>query len=262
MELFDTALKADEAEFKAHALALLGSRVGFDGLVWGGGFQGSAGGLSITRSMLHGRPDGLISDYPSNTVADPTSTRFLTQPDELQNISTHRFYNRAEFAQVRQYLDHYRVRQLQLAGMRYSLTQEYSWIVCYREEESRPFEREHEAGTRDLVRLILLADYFRRSVHEHAGILTGVGPGSTGTGQFDQLTHKQRSVLHYLEKGWPNKLIAHHLAISENTLKTHLKTVFRVLGVHSRSQAVIMSGRLRDAAKKQGSVTDGVATLT
>ena len=261
MELFDTALKANDDEFKSHALALLGARVGFDGLVWGGGFQSPAGGLSITRSMLCGRPDGLISDYPSNTVADPISTRFLTLPDELQNISTHRFYNRQQFAQVRQYLDHYRVRQLQLAGMRYSLTQEYSWIVCYREDNTRPFQSEHEASTRDLVRLILLADYFRRSVHEHAGILTGVSAESTSVGQLELLTHKQRSVLHYLEKGWPNKLIAHHLAISENTLKTHLKTVFRVLGVHSRSQAVIMSGRLRDATKKRGSIAGGVDTL-
>jgi DNA-binding NarL/FixJ family response regulator len=36
----------------------------------------------------------------------------------------------------------------------------------------------------------------------------------------------------------PNKAIAEALFVSENTVRTHLKAVFRKLGVTNRSQAV------------------------
>lgn len=250
MELFDIALRASDAEFQAQVLTWLALRIGFDGVVWGGGKPASEGGLSITRSVLVGRPNGLLVDYPSCTAFDPVSAQFLTLPEKLQNVSTHRLYQPLQFAPIRDYLDHYRVRQLQLAGMRHWLTREYSWMVFYREEETRPFPIESETSTRNAVQLVLLAEYLHRSVHEHVEIVKPEGSFSNDVKQLDQLTHRQRSVLQYLEKGWPNKLIAHHLAISENTLKNHLKAVFRVLGVQSRTQAIIASRKLREQSMK------------
>ena len=43
--------------------------------------------------------------------------------------------------------------------------------------------------------------------------------------------------------GLPNKLIARELEISEKTVKTHLTSVFRALGVTDRTQAALWAER-------------------
>lgn len=59
-----------------------------------------------------------------------------------------------------------------------------------------------------------------------------------------ELTARQVEVLQCLLRGWPNKLISRHLALSENTVKTHLSAVYRALRVTTRAQAVIAAGQL------------------
>ena len=58
------------------------------------------------------------------------------------------------------------------------------------------------------------------------------------------LSSRQREVLELLLKGLPNKLIARKLDISENTAKIHVSAVLRVLGVATRTQALIAVNRL------------------
>lgn len=53
------------------------------------------------------------------------------------------------------------------------------------------------------------------------------------------LTGRQVEVLRLLARGLPNKLIARELAVSEGTVKVHLLAIFRTLGVHNRTQAVV-----------------------
>lgn len=53
------------------------------------------------------------------------------------------------------------------------------------------------------------------------------------------LTARQVEVLRLLARGLPNKLIARELALSEGTVKVHLLAIFRTLGVHNRTQAVV-----------------------
>lgn len=53
------------------------------------------------------------------------------------------------------------------------------------------------------------------------------------------LTQRQAQVLHLLLKGQPNKLIARELSLSVETIKDHVASVLRLLGVSSRTQAVI-----------------------
>jgi DNA-binding NarL/FixJ family response regulator len=60
----------------------------------------------------------------------------------------------------------------------------------------------------------------------------------------DELTLRQRRVLELLSQGMSNKQIARVLAISEITVKAHVSSIFRKLGVTNRVQAVIEAGRL------------------
>ena len=57
------------------------------------------------------------------------------------------------------------------------------------------------------------------------------------------LSPREREVFAALLEGMPNKLIARHLGISEKTVKTHLTSVFRHVGVTDRVQAVLWAER-------------------
>lgn len=72
-----------------------------------------------------------------------------------------------------------------------------------------------------------------RASGERANEATAVSVGPMG------LTARQVEVLRLLARGLPNKLIARELALSEGTVKVHLLAIFRTLGVHNRTQAVV-----------------------
>jgi DNA-binding NarL/FixJ family response regulator len=57
------------------------------------------------------------------------------------------------------------------------------------------------------------------------------------------LSPREREVLGLLLEGLPNKLIARRLEISEKTVKSHLTSVFRQIGVTDRVQAVLWAER-------------------
>lgn len=64
-------------------------------------------------------------------------------------------------------------------------------------------------------------------------------PGSESiTEPTARLTPRQQEVLALLAKGFPNKRICQELALTEHTVKTHLKAVFELLGVHNRTECV------------------------
>ncbi len=58
------------------------------------------------------------------------------------------------------------------------------------------------------------------------------------------LTPKQFRVVSMLVEGLLNKQIAYELGITEATIKAHMTEIFRKLGVHSRTQAVLALGSL------------------
>jgi len=62
---------------------------------------------------------------------------------------------------------------------------------------------------------------------------------------FKSLTPRQLDVLRELAQGKPNKLIARDLSVSENTVKTHVSAVFRVLGARNRTDAVCQAAKLQ-----------------
>jgi DNA-binding NarL/FixJ family response regulator len=59
----------------------------------------------------------------------------------------------------------------------------------------------------------------------------------------DALSVREREVLSMVAEGLPNKLIARRLAISEKTVKAHLTSVFRTIGVTDRTQAALWAQR-------------------
>jgi DNA-binding NarL/FixJ family response regulator len=58
------------------------------------------------------------------------------------------------------------------------------------------------------------------------------------------LTERQQEVLQMVLKGKTNKEICRLLDLAEPTVKAHVGVILRVLGVQSRTQAVIAAGRL------------------
>ena len=71
-------------------------------------------------------------------------------------------------------------------------------------------------------------------------LLSGAHRGVTGA---TQLSEREREVLLMVAEGLPNKLIARRLEISEKTVKAHLTSVFRRIGVTDRTQAALWAER-------------------
>jgi DNA-binding NarL/FixJ family response regulator len=64
-----------------------------------------------------------------------------------------------------------------------------------------------------------------------------------GKDPLDQLTPREREVLELIGRGFPNKLIARELGLSEKTVKTHVGHVLAKLGVTDRTQAAVVAVR-------------------
>ncbi|HSI98269.1 MAG TPA: response regulator transcription factor [Gaiellaceae bacterium] len=59
----------------------------------------------------------------------------------------------------------------------------------------------------------------------------------------DALSDREREVLAMVAEGLQNKVIAQRLSISEKTVKAHLTSVFRQIGVTDRTQAALWAER-------------------
>jgi LuxR family transcriptional regulator, maltose regulon positive regulatory protein len=114
-------------------------------------------------------------------------------------------------------------------------------------------------------RLLAILHRHARSATAHAALTTellGVLEGRAAGGAVPQLlsdvlTERELAILRYLPTIMSNREIARQLYVSVNTVKTHLKQIYRKLGVASRRDAIARarelhllgpSTRLRDAA--------------
>ena len=79
-----------------------------------------------------------------------------------------------------------------------------------------------------------------RGVHSgDAALPQSVADRLTERAEREQLTERERDVLESLIKGRSNKEIASSLCISEDTVKSHLKTLFAKLHVRDRTGAAV-----------------------
>ncbi len=69
--------------------------------------------------------------------------------------------------------------------------------------------------------------------------LVGTPPPGDEAQERTSLTPREEEILLRLSKGYPDKQIAGALKISTWTVHNHMKNIFRKLGVHTRTQAVI-----------------------
>lgn len=79
---------------------------------------------------------------------------------------------------------------------------------------------------------------FTRKVLLAAGIDYGQKPPPPAPAHGEALSEREQRVLRLLCEGVSNRDLAAHLAISENTVKFHLKNLYGKLGVVSRAQAI------------------------
>jgi DNA-binding NarL/FixJ family response regulator len=76
----------------------------------------------------------------------------------------------------------------------------------------------------------------RRLLERFAAVPTGT---PTGGRSLDDLTEREREILRLIANGLSNAELATHLHLSETTVKTHVSSMLRKLGVRDRVQAVI-----------------------
>ena len=77
--------------------------------------------------------------------------------------------------------------------------------------------------------------------------------GIKDSDSLDSLTPRERETFHLLAEGQSNKLIAKKLGISDGTVKLHVKSILRKLGMRSRVEAAIFAvKRERQHAVRKG----------
>jgi len=74
-----------------------------------------------------------------------------------------------------------------------------------------------------------------------ARVVQGDTIATTDENPFSKLTPRENEILVLLAEGQSNKVIARNLGISDGTVKLHVKSILRKLGVHSRVEAAVMA---------------------
>jgi DNA-binding NarL/FixJ family response regulator len=87
--------------------------------------------------------------------------------------------------------------------------------------------------------LPVLFDELVRTANNGAAIVRMPSNHSAPTSVFTGLSPRERQITSLVASGQQNKFISHKLQISEKTVKAHLTTIFRKLGVEGRTQLAL-----------------------
>jgi len=97
--------------------------------------------------------------------------------------------------------------------------------------------------------LPVLFDEFVRTANDSTAIGEMPSNHAAATNLFMGLSPREREITSLVASGQQNKLISNKLQISEKTVKAHLTTIFRKLGVEGRTQlALAVFGTRQQAA--------------
>ena len=77
--------------------------------------------------------------------------------------------------------------------------------------------------------------------HVLARVVQGDSINPPQESPFAKLTPREVEILALLAEGQSNKVIARNLGISDGTVKLHVKSILRKLGVHSRVEAAVIA---------------------
>jgi len=102
---------------------------------------------------------------------------------------------------------------------------------------------EVDAARHQLAALLLRLPDTEAPLEEAPTLLDGDQPAATETLRLASLTPREREVLVLLEGGEGTGVIARHLAISRNTVKTHVHNILAKLDVGSRLEAAALARR-------------------
>jgi DNA-binding NarL/FixJ family response regulator len=58
---------------------------------------------------------------------------------------------------------------------------------------------------------------------------------------FPRLTARERQVLELVARGYPNARVAHHLGLSEKTVRNHISAILAKLPAATRAEAVALA---------------------
>ena len=75
-------------------------------------------------------------------------------------------------------------------------------------------------------------------------------PSSEPVAGYAELTARQTHVLHLLQEGHANKVIAAKLGMTESTVKVHVRQIMRRLGASNRTEAALLAQRRQQALKR------------
>ncbi|WP_406269279.1 LuxR C-terminal-related transcriptional regulator [Streptomyces sp. NBC_00191] len=76
---------------------------------------------------------------------------------------------------------------------------------------------------------------------------------------LERLTEREREVLRALANGEPNRLLARRLGIAERTVKAHITSITRKLGLRSRLEATLVSLHLYETLAEAPIASQGNA---
>ena len=85
--------------------------------------------------------------------------------------------------------------------------------------------------------------YLSREVTQHAPDAHSFKKPASDISVLSSLSDRQKEVLKHIAKGSSNKGISLEMNISQNTVKAHLATIFKILGVHNRTEAFYFAAR-------------------
>ena len=124
---------------------------------------------------------------------------------------------------------------------------------------ARPFLLSAERVTPLLVRHQQISGRYEEFTTHLLELLGAREPGTTGAHLLEPLTNRERSVLLLLPTMMSNAEIAEELFVSVNTVKVHLKSLYRKVGATSRRQAV---ARARELGLLTAVGSDDPGTIT